>query len=194
VNKNISGNLPIIFFKYTKQLESWFEKHYADTNGIWMRIAKKDSQEESVSYAKALDLALCYGWIDGQKQKNDDHSWLQKFTPRRPGNQWSKINTQHAEHLINAGKMQPSGLQQIENARNDGRWKAAYDSGKSSAVPDDFLKELVKNKKAKAFFDSLNKANTYAIAYRLQTAKKPETRENRMRTIIEMMKQGEKIH
>jgi uncharacterized protein YdeI (YjbR/CyaY-like superfamily) len=194
VNKKTLNDPPIILFETTGQLEAWFKKHFADTKGIWMRIAKKDSGQKSVTYAEALDAALCYGWIDGQKQTYDEHSWLQKFTPRRTGSQWSKLNTQHADRLIKAGRMKPSGLRQIEAARKDGRWKAAYDSGKSSAMPADFLSELAKDMKAKAFFESLNKANTYAIAYRLQTAKKPETRKKRMKTIIEMMKQGKKFH
>jgi uncharacterized protein YdeI (YjbR/CyaY-like superfamily) len=140
----------------------------------------------------------CYfrldGWIDGQKKAHDDYSWLQKFTPRRPKSGWSKMNTRHAERLIESEKMAPAGLKEVEAAKRDGRWKAAYDSFGNATVPIDFLKELAKDNKAKAFFETLNKTNLYSIAYRLQTAKKPETREKRMKAIIEMLARGEKFH
>ena len=155
---------------------------------------KKDSGVKSVTYDEALDVALCYGWIDGQKNKHDARSWVQKFTPRRARSIWSKRNVEHVERLIAEGKMTAAGWVQIEAAKADGRWTRAYDAAKDMKVPEDFLKELSKNKKAKAFFDTLNKANTYAIAWRLQTAKKPETRERRMNALLEMMKKGEKLH
>lgn len=148
----------------------------------------------TVSYAQALDVSLCFGWIDGQKKPYDESSWLQKFTPRRPKSGWSKKNTEHAERLIKSGEMTAAGLKEIDAAKADGRWKAAYDSFGNSKVPDDFLKELAQNKKAKAFFDTLSKANLYSIAYRLQTAKKPETREKRKKMIIAMLAREEKFH
>jgi len=159
-----------------------------------LRIFKKASGRPSITYAEALDEALCFGWIDGLKHSHDELSWLQKFTPRRPRSGWSKINTQHAERLIRAGQMQPPGRAQVEAAKNDGRWTAAYHSSMHATFPDDFLTALGKNKSAKAFFDSLNQANRYAIAYRLQTAKRPETRQRRMETILGMLRRGESFH
>lgn len=162
--------------------------------GIWLRIFKKDSGKTSITYAQALDQALCFGWIDGQKQAHDENSWLQKFTPRRAKSGWSKLNTQHVERLIKAGQMTQTGLEVVEAAKADGRWQAAYESSRNAAPPEDFLELLGKNEKANAFFASLNKANVYAIVYRLQTAKKPETRNRRMKIILEMLARGEKFH
>ena len=187
-------DIPVLLFATPQKWEAWLAKNHPDPKGIWMRIAKKDSEETSVTYAEALDGALCYGWIDGQKQKYDEVSWLQKFTPRRPKSPWSKINTGHAERLIKTGKMKAAGLRQIEEAKKDGRWHSAYDSHGTFTIPADFLKEVNKNKKAKAFFKTLSRVNLYALAYRLQTAKRPETREKRMKTYLEMLKQGKSIH
>jgi len=184
----------ILWFKSAAEFRSWLKKSHADSDGIWLRIFKKDSSEKSISYAEALDQALCYGWIDGQKQAHDAHSWLQKLTPRRPASGWSKINTTHVERLITSGQMAPAGLKAVEAAKNDGRWQAAYDSPRDAAPPDDFLRALEKNRKAKTFFETLNRANVYSIVYRLQTAKKPETRKRRMKMILEMLTRGEKFH
>jgi uncharacterized protein YdeI (YjbR/CyaY-like superfamily) len=170
------------------------DTNHKKSDGLWLRIFKSSSGKATVTYQEALDHALCYGWIDGQKKPYDECSWLQKFTPRRAQSGWSKINTERAERLINAGKMQQAGLEAVKMAKADGRWQAAYDSPQKSSVPEDFLEELRKNKKAAAFFDTLNKANVYSIVYRLQTAKKPETREKRMRLILAMMDRGEKFH
>ena len=159
-----------------------------------MRFFKKASGEKCVSRAEALDHALCYGWIDGQAKPYDEHSWLQKFTPRRPRSGWSKLNIQHVARLTKAGAMRPAGLAAVAAAKADGRWEAAYDSPRNAQPPADFLKALAKNKKAKAFFETLNRANVYAIVYRLQTAKKPETRERRMKLILGMMREGKKFH
>ncbi len=172
----------------------WLAANHTRNEGLWLRIFKKSSGRPSITYPEALDEALCFGWIDGLKHSHDEVSWLQKFTPRRARSGWSKINTQHAERLIRAGQMQPPGQAQVEAAKNDGRWTAAYDSSIHATFPDDFLTALGKNKKAKAFFDSLSKANRYAIAYRLQTAKRPETRQRRMETILEMLRRGEAFH
>ncbi|MGC1919270.1 MAG: YdeI/OmpD-associated family protein, partial [Acidobacteriaceae bacterium] len=147
-----------------------------------------------MTYAEALDQALCYGWIDGQKRPFDKLSWLQKFTPRRAKSGWSKINTQHVERLLQAEAMTAAGMKAVAAAKADGRWEAAYASSRSATPPEDFLKALRKNKKAEAFFKTLNKANVYAIVYRLETAKKPETREKRMKTILAMMEQGKAFH
>jgi uncharacterized protein YdeI (YjbR/CyaY-like superfamily) len=184
----------ILHFRTPAEFRKWLAANHRKPVGIWLRICKKDSGQPSVTYAEALDEALCFGWIDGQKQRHDDTSWIQKFTPRRCKSGWSKINTQHAERLIQAKRMKPAGHAQIEAAKADGRWKAAYDSPSKSTVPEDFLAALRKNKKAYAFFKSLNKANLYAISYRLQTAKKPETRQKRMTTILAMMAKGEAFH
>lgn len=187
-------DLPIISFKSPRDWASWLDKNHAKSSGIWLRLFKKDSGVASVTYAEALDEALCYGWIDGQLEKCDEKSWLRKFTPRRPKSVWSKRNIEHINRLTAAGKMKPAGRKEVEAAKADGRWERAYDSPSAMQVSEDFLKELSKNKKAKAFFETLNKANTYAIAWRLQTAKKPETREKRMKKFIQMLENGEKLH
>jgi uncharacterized protein YdeI (YjbR/CyaY-like superfamily) len=186
--------LPIRAFKSSREWAAWLDRNHAESRGVWLRYFKKDSGVASINYAQALDEALCHGWIDGQGKKHDDKSWLQKYTPRRPGSVWSKRNTRHAARLIKAGRMRPHGFKQIEAAKADGRWKRAYDSPSAMRVPDDFIRELSKDKRAKAFFETLNKANTYAIAWRLQTAKKPETRQRRMKSILEMLARGEKFH
>src|SRR3989344_3777184 len=190
--KKISG-IDVLSLKSVKEWESWLKMNHADSDRVWLCIQKKGSVKKSPTYAEALDVALCYGWIDGQKNRYDENSWLQKFTPRRPRSSWSKKKTEHAERLIKSGKMKSPGLTQIEKAKKDGRWEAAYDSQSNAIIPEDFLKALKRNKKAEAFFNSLNKTNLFLIAYRLQTAKKPETREKRMKTILEMMSKGEKI-
>ena len=184
----------IAAFSSAKELERWLAKNHAKSTGVWLRFFKKNSGVLSVSYDEALDAALCFGWIDGQVKKYDEESWLRKFTPRRPKSLWSKRNREHAERLIRAGKMQTAGLQEVEAAKQDGRWEAAYDSASKMEIPDDFLKELAKNKRAKAFFDALNRANVYAIIWRLQTAKKPETRQRRLATILAMLAKEQKFH
>jgi len=186
--------LKVAAFSSGKELEQWLAKNHAKSNGIWVRFFKKGSGVPSVSYDEALDAALCFGWIDGQLKKYDEESWLRKFTPRRPKSVWSKRNREHAERLIRAGKMQTAGLQKVEAAKQDGRWKAAYDSASQMVIPDDFLKELAKNAQAKAFFETLNRANVYAMIWRLQTAKKPETRQQRLKTILAMLANGQKFH
>lgn len=185
--------LPIIEFKTTTAFETWLAKNHDSTNGLWLRIFKKDSGNKTISYAEALDVALCYGWIDGQKQAYDEQAWLQKFCPRRPKSIWSKVNIGHVERLIKEDRMRPAGLKAIEKAKADGRWDKAYDSSSKMTIPEDFLKELSKNKKAEAFFKGLNKTNLFSIGFRLQTAKKQETREKRMKEIIEKLAKGEKF-
>ena len=181
-------------FKSERAFRAWLSRNHANSAGILLRIYKNDADVASVTYAQALDQALCFGWIDGQKLPCDEHSWLQKFTPRRPGSGWSKRNTEHAQRLIESGAMAAPGLKEIEAAKADGRWKAAYDSFGSAAVPQDFLADLACNRKAQAFFKTLNKTNLYSIVYRLQTAKKPETREKRKQAILAMLARGEKFH
>ena len=184
----------IIAFPSAKKWERWLAKTHASSRGVWLRFFKKGSGVASVTHAEALAAALCYGWIDGQLKKYDEESWLHKFTPRRPKSVWSKRNRELVERLAEAGKMRPAGLKEVEAAKADGRWDRAYDSPSKMTVPEDFLKELSKNKKARMLFETLNKANTYAIAWRLQTAKKPQTREKRMRAIIAMLAKRKKFH
>lgn len=190
VNKN---NLQIIAFESSKIWENWLAENHGNSIGLWLRIFKKDAGIMSIDYAQALDVALCYGWIDGQKKTYDKKSWLQKFTPRRSKSIWSKRNVKHVARLIKSGKMKPDGLK-VAAAKRDGRWEKAYASPSTMTMPDDFMKELSKNKKDEAFFGTLNKANIYAIGWRLETAKKPETREKRMRIILEMLAKGKKFH
>jgi len=183
-----------VAFSCAKEFGQWLAKNHSVSNGIWVRFFKNCSGVPSVSYDEALDAALCFGWIDGQLKKCDEASWVRKFTPRRPKSVWSKRNREHAERLIKSGQMQAAGLREVEAAKQDGRWKAAYDSASQMVIPDDFLKELSKNEQAEAFFGTLNRANVYAIVWRLQTAKKPETREKRLQTILTMLANGQKFH
>ena len=188
------NTIPIIEFKTAKTFETWLVKNHDTSTGLWLKIFKKDSGKKTISYAGALDVALCYGWIDGQKQAYDEQAWLQKFCPRRAKSIWSKINTGHVERLIKEGRMRPAGLKAVEKAKAEGSWEKAYDSPSKTSIPDDFLKELSKNKKAAAFFMGLTKTNLFSIGFRLQTAKKQETREKRMKEIIAMLAKGEKFH
>ena len=186
--------MQVLSFASLKEWRKWIAENHAKSKGVWLRFFKKDSDEKAVTYSDALEEALCYGWIDGQANKYDTNSYIQKFTPRRPQSIWSKRNTEKAERLIQEGKMKKAGMQQVELAKADGRWQQAYDSSKNMKLPEDFLQQLSKNKKAKTFFEGLNKANQYAIAWRLQTAKKPETREKRLKEILEMMREGKRFH
>ena len=186
-------DLPIQHFKDQKAWEKWLIAN-AGGKGIWLQIAKKDSGIASVNYAQALEVALCHGWIDGQKRSYDEQFFLQRFTPRRPRSLWSKINIDHAERLIAAGRMQSGGLREIEAAKADGRGEVAYHSFSSMEVPVELAAALKKNKKAQAFFDGLDKTNRYSFCWRVHTAKKPETRIARDEKVVEMLAKGEKIH
>lgn len=188
------STFPIKAFKSPDIFQTWLEKNHDKSTGIWMKIYKKDSGVKTITYAEALEVALCFGWIDGQKQAFDETCWLQKFCPRTAKSIWSKINIGHVERLIQNGKMQPAGLKAIDSAKADGRWEKAYDSPSKMTIPEDFLKALSKNKKAATFFKTLNKTNLYSIGFQLQTAKKQETREKRMKIIIEKLAKGEKFH
>lgn len=189
-----SNTLPTIEFKTARAFETWLRKNHDHSQGIWLKIFKKGSGKKTISYAEALDVALCYGWIDGQKQAHDEQAWLQKFCSRTAKSIWSKKNTGHVERLINEGRMKPAGLKAVNKAKADGRWEKAYEAASKMTIPEDFLKELSKNKKAEAVFMGLNKTNLFSIGFRLQTAKKPETREKRMKQIIQMLAKGEKFH
>jgi uncharacterized protein YdeI (YjbR/CyaY-like superfamily) len=181
-------------FTTPKQWAAWLEKNHAASQGLWIRFFRKDSDTPSITHAQALDEALCWGWIDGQAKPHDEQSWLQRFTPRRPRSAWSKRNRDHVARLEREARMQPSGRAQVDAAKADGRWRQAYDSPANSQVPQDFQRALAKNKKAMAFFKTLNRANLYAIGYRLQTAKKPETRQRRLDRIMQMMEEGKTFH
>jgi uncharacterized protein YdeI (YjbR/CyaY-like superfamily) len=189
------GDILIKSFSSPEQWKEWLATNYATfNNGIWLRIFKNVSGEKTITYDEALDEALCFGWIDGQKKTYDEKSWLQKFTPRRSKSIWSKRNKARVALLIEEKRMKPSGLKEIETAKKDGRWDKAYDSPSQMEIPPDFLAILEKDQQAYEFFKKLNKANIYAIAWRLQTAKTSETREKRMGTLLEMMKNGQKLH
>ncbi|HLJ32268.1 MAG TPA: YdeI/OmpD-associated family protein [Ktedonobacteraceae bacterium] len=188
-----ADELPVISFESQSDWEAWLNEHHAE-KGIWLKFAKKGSGIISVNYAEALDVALCYGWIDAQKASFDDQYWLQKFTPRGPKSIWSKVNCEKATALIAQGRMHPAGLQHIERAKADGRWDASYDPQSTITVPPDLQRELDNNQTAKDFFGTLNSANRYAILFRIQTARKPEIRAARIQKFIEMLAQHQTIH
>ncbi len=183
-----------VFFSTPSEFRQWLMRNHDTITEIWVGFYKKNSGKKGITYAEALDEALCFGWIDGLVNKFDDASYMQRFTPRRNKSVWSKINTSHIERLIREGKMMPSGLLAVDAAKKDGRWARAYNSPSAITVPDDFLKELAVYAKADVFYKTLNKANVYAIAYRLANAKKPETRQKWIRKIIEMLEAGKKFH
>lgn len=185
---------PVIAFASASAFRRWLKANHAAHHGIWMRIAKKDSGLASVTYAEALDEALCHGWIDGQKQSHDATAWLQKFTRRGPRSVWSQINVGHVGRLTREGRTQPAGQAAVDAAKADGRWAQAYGSSRAAEMPADFLAALAKHAKAQAFFGTLNKANRYAIFFHLTTAKKPETRARRLAKFLAMLKRGEKLH
>lgn len=191
---NSSEDLQIKSFKDKRGWSTWLDKNHASSRGVWLRIAKKAAGIRSVSYSDALEVALCYGWIDGQKRSNDEVSWLQKFTPRRAGSIWSAINREKALELIKNGQMKPGGLKAIDLAKENGQWASAYDSQSKITLPPDFQAELDKNAKAKAFFSTLNSANRYAFLFRLQNARKPETRLKRLQQFIAMLEAHQKFH
>jgi uncharacterized protein YdeI (YjbR/CyaY-like superfamily) len=188
------AELPIIAFSSQAEWRDWLEHNSTVSNGIWLQLYKKGSGIPTVVYAEALDEALCYGWIDGQLKRGDDKFYLQRFTPRRARSTWSKRNINHVARLEKDGKIRPPGWKAINAAKMDGRWENAYDSQSDMIVPDYLLAELRNDPKSLAFFESLDKVNTYAIVWRLQSAKNPETRAKRMKGVLEMVAKGEKIH
>jgi uncharacterized protein YdeI (YjbR/CyaY-like superfamily) len=189
-----TASIPTLSFETPGAWSAWLASHHASSRGLWLRIAKKASKARSVTYAEALDVALAWGWIDGQKGKLDDAWWLQKFTPRGPRSIWSRINREKAMALIEAGTMKPSGLAEVERAKRDGRWEAAYDSQSRTTVPPDLAKALARNSKASRFFETLDSRNRYAVLFRIQTAKKDETRAKRIAKFVEMLARHEKLH
>ncbi len=187
-------DLEILLFPGPDELEEWLEANAATSPGVWLKIAKKGAPEPSVTYAGALEVALCFGWIDSQKRGLDATHFLQRFTPRRPRGRWSKINREKAEALEAAGRLRAAGAAEVAAAKADGRWEAAYDGSRTAKVPADLQRELDANPAAAAFFADLDSANRYAITYRLAEAKKPETRERRLHKFVAMLERGEKIH
>ena len=189
-----TSDLPVLAFPSRAEWTTWMDEHHAAAPGVWLQIAKKGAAGPTVSYQDALEAALCYGWIDGQKRPFDAAHWLQRFTPRSPRSRWSKRNTELAEQLIAQGAMRPAGLRQVELAKADGRWEAAYAGPRTASVPPDLERELSRRPQARAFFESLDSANRYAILYRLAEAKRPETRARRLDTFVGMLEAGQKLH
>jgi uncharacterized protein YdeI (YjbR/CyaY-like superfamily) len=183
-----------VMFKNAKAFETWLRKHHATSDGLWLMLAKRGALEGTVTYAEAVEIALCWGWIDGQKNGLNDQHFLQRFTPRRARSVWSKINVEKVASLIDAGRMREAGFAQIEAAKADGRWAQAYDGARTSAVPGDLLIALEAEPKSKAFFATVNAANRYAVLWRIQTAVKPETRAKRIAQLVAMLARGEVIH
>ena len=191
---DMKQGLPIIPFASQQAWEAWLEEHHLTSKGLWLKIAKKETGIGTVTYAEALESALCYGWIDGQKASLDDAFWLQRFTPRGPKSKWSKVNRAKALELINANRMKPAGLAAVEQAQRDGRWEAAYDSPSTAVVPEDLQRALDQHPEAAAFFATLNSANRYAMLYRIHDAKRPETRARRIEQFIAMLSRHEKLY
>ena len=184
---------PVLFFTTPVELEAWIDEHGEESDGIWLKFAKKDSGIESVFYAEAVEIALSHGWIDGQAKRFDDHHYLQRFTPRRPRSKWSRINREKAERLIAEGRMGAAGLREIERAKEDGRWDDAYDSPSTATVPDDFQVALDAEPAAAEFFASLGSTKRYSFLYRITDAKRPETRAKRIAEYVELLARGETL-
>ena len=189
-----AAELPTLSFPTARSFADWLAEHHATSRGIWLALAKQASGAASITYGEAVDVALAWGWIDGQKRRGDEASWLQKFTRRGARSVWSKINREKALGLIASGAMQPAGLAEVERARADGRWDAAYDSPSSATVPDDLLAAITQSVPAAALFATLDARNRYAILWRVQTARKAETRAKRIATLVAMLARGEKVH
>lgn len=189
-----SNDYPVLSFERREQFAAWLASHHATAPGIWLRLMKKKSGANSITYPEALELAIAWGWIDGQLKALDERSWLRKFSPRGPRSTWSKINRDTALRLIAAQQMQPPGLEQVERAKRDGRWKAAYDSPRNATVPPDLAAALERSPRAAAFFQTLEARNRYAVLYRVQAPKKAETRARKVRELVAMLERGEKIH
>ncbi|MET7321410.1 YdeI/OmpD-associated family protein [Streptomyces sp. NPDC005549] len=185
---------PVLSFATQEEWEKWLEENHEDTTGVWFRIPKTGSGVDGVDYAHALESALCYGWIDGQKKKQDEQYWLQRFTPRRSGSKWSKVNREKATELIKAGRMRPAGQREVDRAMKDGRWEAAYASQSKATVPDDLQAALDAAPAARDFFATLDSRNRYSILYRVEDAKKAETRAARIEKFVAMLAEGKKLH
>jgi uncharacterized protein YdeI (YjbR/CyaY-like superfamily) len=187
-------DLPVRAFRDHRAFERWLDRNHARSSGLWLKIAKRDSGIASVNHTEALETALCFGWIDGQRRKLDDTHFLQRFTPRRPRSMWSKINCTKATELIASGRMRPAGRREVDRAQADGRWDAAYDGQRSATVPDELQRALDENRRAREFFATLDSRNRYAFIWRVQEAKKPETRQRRAEQFVEMLAAGAVFH
>jgi uncharacterized protein YdeI (YjbR/CyaY-like superfamily) len=187
-------DLPVIAFRSQQAFDAWLTEQPAGCRGLWLKIAKKSSGIASISRAEAVDAALCHGWIDGQLDSFDGKHWLIRFTARQSTSKWSEINRARALELAALGRMRPAGQKEIERAKKDGRWAAAYAGQSAAQVPDDLGRALAKSKKAKAFFETLDSRNRYAILYRVHTAKKPETRAARIKKFVAMLVEGETLY
>ncbi len=190
----IYKDLPVFSFDTQEEWRKWLSKNYSAASGVWLRFYKKASGIRKVNYQEALDEALCFGWIDGLVNKYDDNSYLQKFTPKRKRSTWSQINKGHTARLIRLGKMQPSGQAEIDRAKEDGRWDEAYASPTNTAAPDDFVKAISKNTKAKEFWEVLNKTNKLAMIWQINNAKREETRTRRIEKFVGMLERGKKLY
>jgi uncharacterized protein YdeI (YjbR/CyaY-like superfamily) len=188
------GDLQTISFAIAGDFSVWLDEHHESSPGLWLQLAKKGSGIASVTYAEAVDVALCFGWIDGQKRAQDETYWLQRFTPRRARSPWSKVNRDKAEALIASGAMRPAGLRQVQLARADGRWDAAYAGMKTATVPDDLAAAIAAVPAAEAFFDTIDRQNRYAMIYRVQDAKRPETRRHRIEKFVTMLAEGRLLY
>jgi uncharacterized protein YdeI (YjbR/CyaY-like superfamily) len=191
---SVKKDLPVKRFRSKSAWEKWLSQHHESSPGLWLELAKKDSGLVSVSYREAVEVALCYGWIDGQAASVDAKWYRQRFTPRRPRSKWSQNNCEAMERLMAEGRLAPAALREMEAAKRDGRWAAAYASPRNVVVPDDLQAELEAHPTARRFFDQLDGRNRYAILYRLQDAKKPETRQRRLKQFVRMLKAGETLH
>jgi len=194
VSVGADDGLATIAFPSAAEWEAWLEANHATAPGVWIKMAKKDSGVDSVRYPEVLESALCFGWIDGRREALDERFFLQRYTPRRARSRWSRINREKAERLIADGRMRPAGRAEVEQARGDGRWDAAYEGQRSIVVPEDLRRELDARPEAKAFFEQLSSQNRYAILYRLHEAKRPETRARRLEKFVAMLEAGEKIY
>lgn len=183
-----------LLFASASEWDAWLAANYDSNDAVWLKIAKRGSDVPSVSYQEALECAICYGWIDGQKAPLDDRFWLQRFSARKPGGRWSRINREKAERLTAEGRMKPAGLRQVEAAKSNGNWDTAYSPQSTAAVPEDLQAALDADPRAKVFFETLNRVNRYAILYRIGNAKKPETRSRRIEQFVKMLNEGKKIH
>ena len=190
----VRSGLPIIGFADQKELEDWLTGQPADAAGVWIKFAKKRGGKSSLSKVEAIDAALCHGWIDGQLDKYDDTHWLVRFTPRKPRSKWSEVNRTRALQLIEEGQMSKTGLAQVNAARADGRWNAAYAPASTAEVPPDLQEALDQSPRAAAFFATLTGANRYAILYRIGAVKKPDTRARKIASYTAMLERGETIH
>ena len=187
------GEQPVLFFATPDELGAWMDEHAEESDGIWLKFAKKASGIKSVVYAEAVEIALCHGWIDGQVKRLDDHHYLQRFTPRRVRSKWSKINREKAEKLVTEGRMRPRGLREVDRAKEDGRWHDAYGSSTTATVPDDFQAALDAEPAAAEFFENLGSTKRYSFLYRIDDAKRPETRAKRIAEYVALLREGKTL-